>query len=98
VKEFPSGMTRVLYDYVRQVQCNPSFTDEQLRIVDDLITASFGHGFSCGLGAASAITGESVFEKIPMSDKGDPIINSFLKMAIVDKDEIVEFYKEGLGL
>jgi hypothetical protein len=98
VKPFPLGLTNVLNDYLRKTKCDPDLTIEQLRDIDDCITASYAYGLACGLGMASAATGTSVYKTLPMDNKGNPIINSVLNTAASLEDELVEYYKEDLGL
>jgi hypothetical protein len=98
VKEFPSGLTNVLNDYIREIRWNYSLTDDKAHEIDDCITAAYAYGVVCGLGMASAVTGTSVFKAMPMDDKGSPIINTFLNTAAALEDDLVEFYKEDLGL
>lgn len=98
MKEFPSSLTNVLNDYIRRIKCDFSFTNAQVHEIDDCITAAYAYGVACGLGMGSAITGTSVFKAMPMDDKGNPIINTFLTTAAALEDDLVEFYKEDLGL
>jgi hypothetical protein len=98
VREFPSGLTNVLNDYIREIKCDYSLTDDQVHEIDDCITAAYAYGVACGLGMASAVTGTSVFKVMPMDDKGSPIINTFLNTAAALEDDLVEFYKEDFGL
>lgn len=98
MKEFPSGLTNVLNEYIRKIKCDYSLTDDQVHEIDDCITAAYAYGVACGLGMASAVTGTSVFKAMPMDDKGSPIINAFLNTAAALEDDLVEFYKEDLGL
>lgn len=98
MKPFPLALTNVLNDYLRKTKCDPTLTIEQIREIDDCITASYAYGLACGLGMSSAVTGTSIYKTLPMDDKGSPIINSVLNTAASLEDELVEYYKEDLGL
>lgn len=98
MNKFPSELTNILNEYIRKIKCDYSLTDDHVHEIDDCITAAYAYGVACGLGMGSAITGTSVFKAMPMDDKGNPIINTFLTTAAALEDDLVEFYKEDMGL
>jgi hypothetical protein len=98
VKQLPAALTKVLDEHVHKIICDSSLSDEQIKEIHDCLTASYAYGVACGLGMSSAATGRSMFEILPVGDKGNPMINSILSAAASVEPETVEYFKEELGL
>lgn len=98
MKEFPIGLTDTLNEYLSKVFGCADLSEEQRDTVSDSMIAAYAYGVVCGLGMAGAITGTQILKSVPIDDNANPIINTFLKTADMLEADLVEYFKEDMGL
>lgn len=98
MKQYPKEYHDALNKYLLYpIVCNPNFSDEQLAVINEALSAAHGAGVVSGLAYASVIEDKPLLSAQPIGEKGDPIINEILSLGIKYEPEIIDLTKEVMG-